>query len=109
MENQVQKPNVAMCVLAYLGILSLIPFLAEKEDAFVQYHAKQGVNLFIIEVIVSIICSIISWIPIIGIIGTLLSGITGILFLVLAILGIVSACKGEQKELPIIGGIKFIK
>ena len=109
MENQNAKPNVVMCVLAYLGILSLIPFLAEKNDGYVQFHAKQGLNLFIIEAVVSIACGILAVIPFIGFVGTLVGGVCGLLFLVLSILGIVAAVSGERKVLPIIGAIQIIK
>ena len=33
-------------ILSYLGILSLIPWLAKKDDAEVQWHAENGVALF---------------------------------------------------------------
>ncbi len=110
MENQMnQKPNVLMCVLSYLGILSLIPYLTEKNDEHVQFHAKQGLNLFIIEVIVSVVCSVFSFVPVAGLIASAINGICGIFFLVLAILGIVAAVQGEKKELPVISAIKIIK
>src|SRR5881409_2199473 len=38
-------------VLAYLGILSLIPLIAKKDDPEIQWHAKNGVALFIAELI----------------------------------------------------------
>ncbi|MBV9497217.1 MAG: hypothetical protein JOZ54_23480, partial [Acidobacteria bacterium] len=41
-----------MLVLSYLGILSLIPFFMKKDDAEVQWHAKNGVALFGAEVVV---------------------------------------------------------
>jgi uncharacterized membrane protein len=39
-----------MAILSYLGILCLIPFLVFKDNDFVQYHAKQGLTLFIAEI-----------------------------------------------------------
>jgi uncharacterized membrane protein len=112
-----------MSILAYIGILSLIPFFAEKKNKFVVYHAKQGLNLFICEAIFGvgfgIIASIITAITvgslnlgllfvlpiILGVIGWAF----GIFFLVMSIMGIVQACSGEAKELPIIGKIKIVK
>ena len=44
-----------MAILSYVGVLSLVPYLAEKDNKWVRYHAIQGVNLFIIEVIFYII------------------------------------------------------
>ena len=43
--------NKGITYLSYLGILALIPFMTEKDDEFVQFHAKQGLNLFIFEII----------------------------------------------------------
>lgn len=91
-----------MAILSYVGVLSLVPYLAEKDNKWVRYHAIQGVNLFIIEVILYII----RMIPILGwIVGWLGSIVT----LVISIIGIVNVCNGEAKELPIVGKIKFIK
>lgn len=105
--------NKVMGILAYLGILCLIPFLAAKESPYAQFHAKQGLNLFIIEAIYSVAFSILSvilaFIPIIGWIIIALLGLVSIVFLALAIMGIVSACGSEAKELPIVGKIKIVK
>ena len=104
-----QKPNTLMCVLSYLGILSLIPFFAEKNDPFIQYHAKQGLILCIIEIVLNVVLMILLFIPVVNLIAYILSSVVGVVFVVLAILGIVAACKGEEKELPIVGAIKIIK
>ena len=94
--NDVES-NKAMAALSYIGILVLIPLLAKKDSPYAQFHSKQGLVLLIAEVITSIIMAIplIGWI--VGVVGS-------ITWLVIAIMGIVAAFKGEQKELPIIGG-----
>src|SRR5437016_12016835 len=38
-------------VLSYLGILCLIPLLAKKDDPEIQWHAKNGLALFIAELV----------------------------------------------------------
>jgi uncharacterized membrane protein len=40
-----------MIVLAYLWPLALIPFLVEKDDPEVQWHAKHGLVLMVAEII----------------------------------------------------------
>ena len=40
-----------MIVLAYLWPLALVPFLLEKHDTEVQWHAKHGIVLMIAELI----------------------------------------------------------
>ncbi len=88
-------------ILAYLGLLWFIPFLAEKNDPDVKFHVEQGLPLLIIGVILYIL----TWIPIINIFSWILS----IGVCVLAIMGIINAYKGVQKELPITGKIKILK
>ena len=91
-----QKTDV-MALISYLGPLCLIPFLTqEKRDEFVKFHMKQGLVLFIVEVIVSFILLIL---PFLG----FLDWIFNIIWLVLIILGIVNVVNNEKKELPLIG------
>ena len=113
-KNQFSKKDIEdgklMGILSYIGILCLIPYLTEKENEFVKYHAKQGLNLFLIEVICSAGLSIIGgmlWL-LIGLVA-LVSSCVGLLALALSIMGIVNVCNGEAKELPIINKFKLIK
>lgn len=92
--------NKVMAILAYIGILVLIPLFAAKGSKFARFHTNQGLILFAIE----LICSVLSWIPIIKIV----TGIIGVVTFLFAILGIVNVCNGKVKELPIIGGIRFL-
>ncbi|MDR2119252.1 MAG: DUF4870 domain-containing protein [Tannerella sp.] len=100
------QDNKIFGILAYFGILFLVPLLAAKESPFARFHANQGLILFILYVIVIIVGAILGIIPVIG-------GIIGlVLYLglfVLAILGIINAAKGEKKELPLIGKFQIIK
>lgn len=82
--------------IGYLGILCLLPLLLKRDDAFAQYHAKQGLVLFITGVIISII----GIIPFLG----WAIGFFGIIFVVvLWIIGIINALSGKEKPLPILG------
>lgn len=113
MENVTPTPdaqdvanNKVMAILAYFGILFLVPLLAAKDSPFARFHANQGLLLFIGYIVVYVIYFILLMIsPMIGMIAS-------ILFLglfVLAILGIVNAAKGEMKELPLIGKYRLLK
>jgi len=106
--------DTLMGVLAYLGILCLIPFLAAKDSKFAQYHAKQGLTLFICEVGVTVLWWVIMFISAFGGLGFL--GLLGLLvwlvqigFFVLSILGIVNVVNKKMVPLPIIGGLNIIK
>ncbi len=98
--DDVEK-NKGMAILAY--IIFLIPLLAAKESRFAQFHANQGLVLFLAAVAVNVIGSII---PILG--WFIILPLGNLFVFVLAILGIVNAAKGEAKPLPLIGGFKLL-
>lgn len=110
-EEKVSGDDKLMAVLAYFGLLVLIPIFAAKDRPFARFHANQGLVLFIVELAWEIVSEIVGGIfAVLGfrIVGELL-GLAELLLLVLAIIGIVAACKGEKKALPIIGKFQILK
>lgn len=95
------KANKVYAVLAYFGILVLVPLFAAKESKFARFHANQGLILFVL----TIICSILTSVPVVK----WFVWIVEVAIFVFAIMGIINAAKGECKELPIIGKYRFIK
>lgn len=96
------EDNKFMAILAYIGILFLIPLFAAKESKFAKFHTNQGIILCIVGVAGGII-------GIIPILGTIVSAVVGLATTVLMVLGIVNVCQGKAKELPIIGKYKILK
>ena len=94
--------NKVYAILAYFGILVLIPILAAPKSEFAKFHSNQGLLLLI----GALICMVIGVIPFVG---WLIAFAGDIFILVLAIMGIINAAKGEMKELPLIGSIKILK
>jgi uncharacterized membrane protein len=86
-----------MSVLAYIGILVIIPLLASKDKPNVKFHIKQGLVLVVISAIVWILGY---WImlPIWPLLKVLDLGI-----LILSIIGIINAIQNKQKNLPLVG------
>ena len=111
-ERDVQE-NKAMAILSYLGILVLIPYFAVKDSPFARFHAIQGLNLLIFGAIASFAMSIISvlfvFLFFLGFLIAILWFLIGGLFVTLVVLGIINACKGEMKPLPIIDKYKIVK
>ena len=105
------EDNKIMGILAYFGILFLIPYLAAKESPFAKFHANQGCILFIVEIALVVVLQIVGWILPLGLylILSLLSLVVYLGIAVLAIMGIINAAKGEMKELPVIGQYSIIK
>lgn len=105
--------NKVMAILAYLGILVLVPIFAAKDSKFARFHANQGLVLFLAEVAFYIVLTIVSAIILaiswkLYFIITILS-LVWIVFLVLAIIGIINAANGKAKELPVIGKFTLLK
>lgn len=113
-QNEVRR-NKVMGVLSYLGILVLIPLLAgDKQSQYVKHHVNQGLVLFLLSSLVDLLEG--DWVwglhSIIHFGGGMFSGvfdILGLVFFILMVMGIVNACKGDRKELPLIGKIRFFK
>ncbi|MEG1027853.1 MAG: hypothetical protein RSE07_04105, partial [Oscillospiraceae bacterium] len=53
--------NKGIACISYLSILFIIPLLVKPESPFVKFHVNQGLNLFIISVIFSIMKIIVSF------------------------------------------------
>lgn len=101
--------NKVFGILAYIGILFLVPLFAAKDSQYARFHTNQGLVLFIAAKIVSGIFSVAS-------LGLLAVPISIVLNLVVwafnlgfMILGIVNACSGEAKVLPVIGKITILR
>ena len=92
-----------MGILAYLGILNLIPLFAVKDNKFVRFHTVQGFTLLVIWVILTVIDALTG--NFLNFVFNTLEFLVGIW----AIIGIVNVLKGEAKELPLIGKYRFIK
>lgn len=96
--------RTVMLVLSYLGILALIPLLMKKDDREVQWHARNGLGLFVAYFVIVILWSIINnFLP--SSIGCALSFVGCALwlgYLALIIFGIMKAVKGERFRLPMI-------
>lgn len=95
--------NKIMSAICYISFLVIIPFFFEKKSEWVKFHAKQGMNLFIYEVIVLLLSKILFFIgDVIGIMGSLI-------FFLLSLIGIINVCNDRAKELPILNKISLIK
>lgn len=92
-----QGSGTGLAILAYIGILVIIPLVANKDNnPFVKYHTKQGLVLLI----AGVITAVFSVVPIIGWIGGPLISLG---LFILMIMGIINAAGGKTQELPLIG------
>ena len=93
-----------MILLSYLWLLALIPLVVEKEDREVQWHAKHGLVLTVVEMIFWVVFQILLFV-----LGSVLGCLVGILapliFLGFVILHIVAIVKGINGQRLIVPGI----
>ncbi|MBQ7727133.1 MAG: DUF4870 domain-containing protein [Clostridia bacterium] len=96
------EENKIFAVLAYIGILVLIPILAAPKSKFARYHSNQGLILLIVDIIAGVIGGLLGLIPYVGWVFGLILGVACLIFM---ILGIINAVNGEEKPLPVIGNL----
>ncbi len=84
------KKEKELASISYLWIFSIFILLAKRDSAFIQHHARRGLVLFIL--------SILLWI-----FPFLRYG--EFLVLILAILGFIKAAQGEENHIPILSEI----
>jgi len=94
-EEQVIKEGRFFAVISYVSFLCIITLLLKKNNNFALYHAKQGLVLFVMEVV----AFILSIIPLLG----WLIGIFGyMLFLLVSLWAIMQAALGIYCRIPVI-------
>jgi uncharacterized membrane protein len=106
------EQNKAFAVLAYLGILFLVPLLAAPNSRFARYHTNQGIVLFLATLAItagSIPLFLLSWLPILGCLTIAAPFVAMVGVIVLMILGIINAASGKYEPLPLIGGFQILK
>lgn len=104
-KDVVSENRSIMIVLAYLGLLALIPLLVEKDDREVQWHAKHGLVLTVVEVIIFVALQVL--IMILGAVSGGLGCIFGLLVpvfmlavLIVHVLCIVKGLNGQRFLIP---------
>lgn len=96
--ESVKKPNLIarfLGLISYLGILCVIPIILKSKSGFIRFHARQGLVLFIAEIIFTLI-----WI--IPLIGWLIGFIGWIICFVFSLIGLTRAIAGQEWKMPVL-------
>lgn len=109
----VSSDRQLMIALSYLGLLALIPYLTKKDDpdTELRWHAKNGMALFILDVVLWVAIMVISWalssmgstIGCLG--GGLITAVQCILWiglLALHIYCLIKALGGQRVRIPVV-------
>lgn len=84
--------NRLAAALSYVWVLCLLPLLGKRHSKFVQHHAKQGLVLFLVE----LVGMLVFWIPLFG-------QLLFLFFVGLSVVGVYKALAGKYWEMPILG------
>lgn len=100
--------NRVLALLSYISILFLVPTFVAKDSKFAQYHARQGMILFLISIpvffVMMVICPLLYSVPGIGLIlYPLIFFLPALALLGWMVCGIANCLRGVCKPLPLIG------
>jgi uncharacterized membrane protein len=93
-----------MIFLSYFGIFALIPLLTKKDDPDIQWHAKNGLALAVVWIVVLILLGIVGFmLPSVVRLGMI--GIRCVIwlgFLIVDVMAMVKAFGGQRMRIPVI-------
>ena len=84
--------------VGYIFILCFVPLILKKDNKFAQFHGRQGLILFIVEIAAAIVKSV-------PVIGDVVFSFAYVVFGIGSLLAIVRVLANEYWEMPIIGNI----
>ena len=91
--------NKTLAIVSYITLIGwIIALVMNKEkDSLVSFHLRQYLLIMILGVVLSVVGAFVAFVPFLPL-------VLNLCVLVLWILGLISAVKGEEKAVPIVGG-----
>ncbi|MBL8852785.1 MAG: hypothetical protein JNK57_02320 [Planctomycetaceae bacterium] len=101
MSNQSSESNnTLMCILSYFGIFALIPYFTQKDNAYLNWHSRQGLLITAIAIVISFGLSVLTFLPAIGWVAGLASMLFSFAVLALCVFCMIQACNGKKWAVP---------
>ena len=90
-------------IVSYITIIGWIVayLIGAKEES--KFHLNQSLVLNIAQIIINILARAFS-----GLLGVIIT-LADIALFILWLIGLIAACKGEDKAVPVLGGIQILK
>ena len=82
-------------LIGYLSFLCLVPLALKRDNKFAQFHGKQALVLFILEIAACIL-------KVVPALGNLVFYSAFVVFGILSLIGIMKVLMGEYWEMPVI-------
>ena len=105
-KDDIEK-NKVMAILAYFGLLVLIPILAAKDSPYARYHANQGLLFTLFSAAVSVVGSLLTVLT--GGLFGILMPFVGVAMFAVFVFMLCNVSAGRAKELPFVGHFRIIK
>lgn len=112
METTTNQPAVqedkTVAIIAYLTLIGFIIAIimhGNNKTKLGAFHLRQVLCLLIVGIGSWIVSMILAMVPFVGLIFLFVMPFVGLGMLVLVILGIINASNGQEKPLPLIGGL----
>ncbi len=93
-----------MCILSYFGIFALIPYFTQRDNAYLNWHARQGLLITAFAIVVSFGLGVLSLVPAVGWIASLVSMLFSFAVFGLCIYCMIQACGGKKWVVPGLAG-----
>ena len=87
-----------MAAMSYLGILALVPLIVNGRDPYVGFHARQGLILWIWEVLAVFSLAL-------PVVGKIFFQTSSLLCFILSVAGLVSVLLGRAWKFPVVGDL----
>ncbi|MBN1687844.1 MAG: hypothetical protein JW893_01955 [Candidatus Omnitrophica bacterium] len=81
--------------IGYFNVLCFVPLLLKKQNKFAQFHGKQALVLFILEIAAAIL-------KVVPILGDLVFTVAFVVLGILSLVGILKVLMGEYWEMPVV-------
>jgi len=94
-EDPAIKDAKFFAAIGYLSVLCFVPLFLKKDNRFAQFHGKQALVLFILEVAAGIIKAV-------PVLGDLVFTAAFVIFGIFSLIGILKVLTGECWEMPVI-------
>lgn len=97
--NSPQDPEIQeakfFAAIGYLNLLCFVPLVLKKQNKFAQFHGKQALVLFILEIAAGIL-------KVVPALGDLVFTVAFVVFGILSLVGIIKVLMGEYWEMPVV-------
>ncbi len=106
----------ALGILSYFPLLWIIPLKARKDSLFVQFHARQGMVLFLLWAFICLLMFILLLVPAIAelfkgqgsVILFSIIAVASFAYLLLALVGVFKVLLGERYRMPVVADVALM-